>query len=178
MIRRQLSVLGFGLITTSIIHPLPSLAHSTSVNYQITEAIAIEATFDNGKPMVNAQVVVYAPDNPSIPWQQGLTDKQGKFTFVPDFNNQGNWSVKVRSAGHGKIIDIPIQSSAEVQDIQTQTKMSSSVAETAEAFSPNQAKLEQNKALSLSQKLVMAAMGGWGFVGTALFFSRKNKTIN
>jgi nickel transport protein len=178
MIRKQLSAFAFGLIAVSVVHPLPSLAHNTMIEYKVIEAIAIQAKFDNGKPMTNAQVVVYAPDNLSVPWQKGLTDDQGKFTFIPDYDNQGNWTIKVRSAGHGSIINIPIQSLSSSSNIQgSENKESTSISDTGK-FSQTLVKTSNSVPLSLTQKLVMAVMGSWGFVGTALFFSRNNKTIN
>ena len=72
MIRKQLPLFAFGLIVVSVIHPLPSFAHNTIIEYQATEAIAIKAKFDNGKPMTNAQVVVYAPDIPAVLWHGAL----------------------------------------------------------------------------------------------------------
>ena len=178
MIRKQLPVFGFSLIAASIVHSLPSLAHNTIIEYQATEAIVIEAKFDNGKPMTNAQVIVYTPDNPSVPWQKGFTDEKGKFSFIPDYDHQGNWSIKVRSAGHGNLINIPIQSlssSSNIKDIENQKTVSGS---TTEAVSPILAKIKDNTPLSFTQKFMMAIMGSWGFIGTALFFSRKNKTVN
>lgn len=170
MIWKQLPVFGFSFIVASAIHPLSSLAHNTIIEYQVKEAIAIEAKFDNGKPISNAQVVVYAPDNPAQPWQQGVTDEQGKFTFIPDYTNEGNWSIKVRSAGHGNLINIPINSS--------NINNASASSQNGEATSSSSVGINKNPQLSIAQKLMMAIMGSWGFVGTALFFSRKNKIIN
>ena len=56
-----------------------------------------------------------------VPWHKGFTDEQGKFTFIPDYDNQGNWSIKVRSAGHGSLINIPIPSLASSADISQET---------------------------------------------------------
>ncbi len=185
MIRKQLPAFTLGLIITSVVFPNPSLAHSTIIEYQATEAIAIEAKFDNGQPMVNAQVVVYAPDKPSVAWQKGLTDEQGKFSFIPDYNNEGNWSVKVRSAGHGNVINIPIQSqlsSSSANQLKTDSlpeekKLASEEENKTNTYSSS-IQTDNKAPLSLPQKLLMAMMGSWGFVGTALFFSRKNKTLN
>ena len=183
MIRKQLPVFTFGLIVTSVVYSLPSFAHNTIIEYQATEAISIEAKFDNGQPMTNAQVVVYAPDKPSQPWQKGSTDEQGKFSFIPDYSKLGNWSVKVRSAGHGNVVNIPIKSQlsltseVETNSLPQTTKVTSEQESKVETYSSSLS-ADTNAPLSLSQKLLMAMMGSWGFVGTALFFSRKNKTLN
>ena len=166
MIRQNLVPFALGLILASVIHPLPTLAHSTVIEYKMAKAITIEAKFDGGLPMSNAQVVIYAPDKPTQPWQKGVTDEQGVFTFIPDYQNQGDWTIKVRSAGHGNVINIPIK------------PMDSSAPQSETISSPPDVNPNQNSPLSASQKILMAAMGSWGFIGTALFFSRKNNTIN
>lgn len=128
-----------------------SLAHGSKIQYRKTTAIQIQATYDSGEPMANAQVVVYGPNNPSTPWIRGITDEKGYFTFTPDFDQTGNWDVKVRSSGHGTIISIPLG------------------AETEASFSSPRTGGEP------LQKLVMAGSVVWGFVGTGLFFARKKK---
>jgi nickel transport protein len=171
---KQLPILGLSLVAISVMNPFPSRAHNTMIEYQATEAITIEAKFDNGQPINNAQVIVYAPDNPQQVWQKGLTNKQGKFTFIPDYSNEGNWSIKVRSAGHGSLINIPITSNNRKNSLLGEEKV-----ELRNANSSLSTSAQNNHAsLSLTQKLMMAIMGGWGFVGTALFFSRKNKIVN
>lgn len=127
-----------------------TLAHGANIDYKITQAVQIKAVYDSGQPMTNAQVVVYAPDNPSQPWLKGTTDEHGYFTFSPDFRQKGNWDVKVRQAGHGDIISIPLMS-----DSNTSLDLKSS-----------------NSAYTPFQKAIMAITGVWGFVGTSLFFSR------
>ena len=146
------------LFSLLILSALPEkvLAHGANIEYRQSSAITIQATYDDGTPMTEAQVVVYAPSDPTKPWLTGTTDKQGNFTFVPDTDaaNAGNWDVKVRQAGHGRIVSIPV-TDGQLSAIETSSPMA---AET-DGYSP-------------MQKLVMAATGIWGFVGTALFFSR------
>ena len=123
-----------------------ALAHGA--NIEVGRGFQIRATYDNGEPMDNAQVLVYAPDNLEEPWQEGSTDDEGRFTFVPDPQQPGNWEVTVRQAGHGDIATIPVGGSA------------SSDAANVEA------------SLSPVQQWVTIGAVIWGFVGTALFFSR------
>ncbi|MEO0376006.1 MAG: carboxypeptidase regulatory-like domain-containing protein [Cyanobacteria bacterium P01_A01_bin.17] len=86
-------------------------AHGAAVNYRITSKnVEIEAAFDTGEPMVNAQIAVYAPDQLSQPWLTGKADREGRFTFTPPADQTGTWQVKVRQAGHGKILNIPVSS--------------------------------------------------------------------
>ena len=60
----------FGLPTTSY-------AHGARIEYTINVAIDIVASYDNGEPMAGAQIVVYAPDNPSSAWLTGVCDDEG-----------------------------------------------------------------------------------------------------
>ncbi len=138
-----------------ILIPERAFAHGANIEYQETSAITIKAKYDDGTPMANAQVIVYAPSDPATPWLKGTTNDLGSFTFVPDNEPQniGNWDVKVRQSGHGDITSIPI----------TDGKLSK--------VADNRL-LSTGEGYSSSQKIVMAAAVGWGFLGTALFFSR------
>ncbi|MEL6493521.1 MAG: carboxypeptidase regulatory-like domain-containing protein [Cyanobacteria bacterium J06623_7] len=135
--------------------PEKTLAHGAKIQYRQTSAIAIQAKYDDGTPMANAQVVIYAPSDRTNPWLKGETDAEGNFSFIPDTepHNIGNWDVKVRQSGHGNITSIPINRGNLTQT--TATQLASAGA-----------------GYSLSQKIVMAAAVGWGFVGTTLFFAR------
>ncbi|MGV2830184.1 carboxypeptidase-like regulatory domain-containing protein [Myxosarcina sp. GI1(2024)] len=138
--------------------PKPVLAHGAQIEYQETSAITVRATYDDGTPMANAQVVIYSPEDRATPWLKGTTDSQGNFTFVPDRETPGDWDVKVRQSGHGDITSIPITDAKSAAEV-SQTQMTVNDA--------------SNAGYTSAQKLVMAAVGVWGFVGTALFFSRK-----
>ncbi|VXD16272.1 conserved hypothetical protein [Planktothrix serta PCC 8927] len=130
-----------------------AIAHGAKAEYKITSAIEIQAEYDSGFPLKNAQVTIYAPDNPTQPWKEGITDAQGNFTFTPDTTKTGYWEVKVRQAGHGALITIPIESNNSISSKSTP--------------------LTQNNAeFSPLQKGVMIASVIWGCIGTALFFQR------
>lgn len=135
--------------------PERALAHGANIEYKETSAITIQAKYDDGTPMANAQVVIYAPSDPANPWLKGTTNDLGSFTFVPDNKPQniGDWDVKVRQSGHGDITSIPVPDG----------KL---------ANVANNRSLSAGGGYSSSQKIVMAAAVGWGFLGTALFFSR------
>ena len=142
-------------ILTLLSIPEKTLAHGANIQYRETSAIAIQAKYDDGTPMANAQVVIYAPSDRATPWLKGVTDNEGNFSFVPDTNprNVGNWDIKVRQSGHGDITSIPIDQGKLTNVSQTQLA-------------------SVGAGYSLAQKMVMAAAVGWGFVGTALFFAR------
>jgi nickel transport protein len=124
-------------------------AHGAKITYAQSSALTIQAKYDDGKPIAEAAVVIYAPRNPDTPWLKGKTDREGKFTFTPDNSQEGTWQVKVRQVGHGDTINIPVGKSIVAAQIST------------------------NSDYTPLQKLLMTAAVIWGFIGTALFFSRK-----
>ena len=129
--------------------PVEAYAHGAKIEYTVNMTIDILAVYDNGEPMAGAQVVVYAPDDPSIPWLTGVCDDEGRFSFVPDTSKPGSWDVQVRQAGHGDIAHIPIGEA---------TVGTGSTG----GYTP-------------LQIVLMAACVVWGSVGTALYFSRKRR---
>ena len=144
----------FLLLSFSLLNvPLKAIAHGANIQYWQTQAIEIKATYDDGTPIRNAQVIVYSPEDPATPWLTGTTDVQGRFIFTPDLSQSGNWDVKVRQSGHGNIISIPWKGST----ITTRNHNSS----------------YSNAVYTPLQKAVMIVVVIWGFVGTALFFSRR-----
>lgn len=134
----------------------PVLAHGAAIEHRTTRAIEIRATYDSGDPMANAQVTVYAPSDPTTPWLKGTTSEDGTFVFAPDPEMTGNWDVKVRQSGHGDLVSIPVE---DAEATPTPEATSASDSWQGGNFTP-------------LQKAMMAALGVWGFVGTALFFAR------
>ncbi|MFC1944465.1 carboxypeptidase-like regulatory domain-containing protein [Chloroflexota bacterium] len=96
------------LILVVLVLPIKAYAHGAKIEYTVSMSIDIVATYDTGDPIAGAQVVVYAPDDPSTPWSTGTCDGEGRFTFTPDVFKPGTWDVQVRQAGHGDIIHIPV----------------------------------------------------------------------
>ena len=121
-------------------------AHGARIEYTINMAVEIVATYDTGEPMADGQVTVYAPDNPTAPWLTGVCDEKGRFTFTPAPSRPGTWDVQVRHSGHGGMIHVPVGQGM------------------AASGGTGHAPL---------QIVLMGACVVWGFVGTALFFSRK-----
>jgi len=133
-------VLGLGL-------SIEAFAHGAKIDYTASTTIELVAAYDDGEPMSGAQVVIYAPDDPSTPWLTGVCDDEGRFSFTPDTSKPGIWDVKVRQAGHGDIVHIPIgESAVTAGGIGGYTTL---------------------------QIGLMAACVVWGSVGTALYFWRR-----
>jgi len=138
---------------------MKATAHGVKINYETTQAIKIDATFDNGKPMSNAPVTVYSPQDPATPWQQGTTDEDGSFVFIPDRAQPGDWAIQVRQAGHGDLITISLGEQQSVTENTADTQVMS-VQSTNASFTP-------------AQIVIMIVAVTWGFVGTALYFVQK-----
>ena len=125
-----------------------AFAHGSNIVYTIDVTVNLQSMYDTGEPMAGGQVVVYAPDDPSTPWLTGTCDEEGRFSFTPDPSKPGTWDVQVRHAGHGDMVHIVIGKEGA-------TTQGSS------AFNP-------------MQIVLMGACVVWGFVGTALFVSRRS----
>lgn len=136
----------------------PAHAHGTRIDYVAGAAlvITITATYDSGSPMAQAQVLVYAPDDPATPWLTGTTRADGTFQFIPDPQRSGTWEVVVREAGHGGTVYIPL--TAEL------------------AASQSVAVAGSSNTMSPLQTVLMGAAVVWGFVATALYFAQRRTT--
>jgi uncharacterized protein DUF4198 len=62
-----------------------------------THEVTVQFATQDGKPMGDAEVKVFAPGDPSHPVKSGRTDKDGKFTFGTD--RDGLWTAEARVAG-------------------------------------------------------------------------------
>ena len=125
-------------------------AHGARIEYTLSTAVELVAVYDSGEPMAGGQVTVYAPDDPANPWLTVVCDDAGRFVFTPDPEKPGTWDVQVRQAGHGDIVHIVIGADAAASG---------------------------GGGLSAAQIVLMAACVVWGFVGTALFFLSRNRTV-
>lgn len=133
-----------------------AIAHGVKIQHQVIPGIKINATYDSGTPLTNAQVTVYAPNEPAKPWLKGTTDNQGNFIFSPDFSESGYWEIQVRQAGHGGMVSIPFEGDKSNNNM---------------SYSNNYLASSSNDYNPI-QKGLMIGCVIWGFVGTALFFWR------
>lgn len=135
------------VFAAGLLAPLVAFSHSALIEAETAQAIRLHAFYDTGTPMAHAQVIVYAPDDPASPWGQGVTDRDGRFEFIPD-TTAGRWAVQVRQSGHGAMAHVQMSGDAPV--IITATG-----------------------AQSWLQRIVMVALVAWGALGTALFMLRR-----
>jgi nickel transport protein len=83
------------------------LAHGTSCKIFKDSTLIIKAEYDDGTVMSYAEVLIFSPDDKTIEYQNGRTDKNGIFAFVPD--KPGNWRIKVNDGmGHGIVKEITV----------------------------------------------------------------------
>lgn len=148
-----------------------AIAHGAVLEYNATQAYEILATYDSGTPMVEAQVAIFSPENPSEPWMTGVTDAEGRFLFTPP--TPGNWEVQVRQAGHGDLVVIPVAEGAIAATPAAESTDAPPAAQETAATSPATPPNSSPQAFTGLQKGLMAGSVVWGFVGTALFFSQK-----
>jgi nickel transport protein len=156
MARRHASIILIALLLALGGSASTALAHGVSLTYEMRTAsvVTLRAAFETGEPMAGGQVTIYAPDDPATPWQTGVCDEQGRYTFVPDPTIPGTWEVQVRQAGHGDIIYMEV--GAAIADPAQATLLAGG----GTAYTP----------------LQLVVMGGavvWGCIGTAFFFARR-----
>lgn len=82
-------------------------ADNVPAGAQVT-AIEVVGVYSTGEPMSGAQVKIFAPGDPSTPWQTGTLDEQGRYTFTPDLSKRGRWTVRVEETEHSSFINIAI----------------------------------------------------------------------
>jgi nickel transport protein len=145
--------IGVGLVLA----PTSAQAHGVTVEHTLeqTLTLSLAATYASGEPMAGAQVTVYAPDDPTTPWQTGTCDDAGRYQFAPDPALVGTWEIQVRQAGHGKTIYIEVGSNTAAPTTAALLTSSSDL-----PYTP-------------LQRVLMGGAVVWGCIGTALFFARR-----
>jgi nickel transport protein len=85
-------------------------AFAHGVRHSVSEgATVVAATYDDGSPMAFCDVTVLAPQNGEAPYQEGTSDRNGCFAFLPDTN--GTWTVTIDDGmGHLEEARIEIDS--------------------------------------------------------------------
>ncbi|MGK7943500.1 MAG: carboxypeptidase regulatory-like domain-containing protein [Microcystaceae cyanobacterium] len=99
------------VLLISLLSPSKTLAHAVETDYFVDDDLEITSIFSTGEPLKEAEVEIYAPNNPSEPWMKGNTDEQGRFSFKPDSSIPGEWEVRItdtESPGHGDILTVPV----------------------------------------------------------------------
>jgi uncharacterized protein DUF4198 len=89
---RFVPVIIFTLTITLLFAPSSSAAFDLFATHEVTTQFATQ----DGKPLANAEVQVFAPGDPKTPVITGHTDAEGKFVFTAD--RDGFWSAEAKGA--------------------------------------------------------------------------------
>ncbi len=74
-------------------------AHGVTHSFSTEKALLLQTAYSDGSPMSFAKVVVFSPSDSKVEHQNGRTDKNGRFAFLPD--EQGEWRITVNDGmGH------------------------------------------------------------------------------
>ncbi|HPF07722.1 MAG TPA: hypothetical protein PK293_16895 [Spirochaetota bacterium] len=123
--------------------------YSHGVEYKISKnkVYTVSMNYSDGEIMNYTNYKIYSPGSESV-FQSGLTDKNGKISFIPDA--AGEWKVDVNDdTGHAASV---IVKAGQVSDVS----------------------IASGNSLNIFQKIIMAICVIWGAAGTALYFrSRK-----
>lgn len=169
--------------TAGSLLPVLAQAHGALLEQRTVPAIAVRAMYDTGEPMKTAQITVYAPNDPAKPWLTGKADPEGHFRFVPDPAIPGQWTIQAREAGHGALIYVTLGSeqAAPAADATVAAATTTATATSGASASPHAPTVQPGTsapAHSPLQRWVMVACVVWGFIGTALFFTRKPRSTS
>lgn len=87
------------LVTTAAVLFLAggAAAPAAALDLFATHEVTAQFATQDGKPMADAEVRVFAPGEPNQPVRTGRTDKDGKFAFPTD--RDGFWTAEARSGG-------------------------------------------------------------------------------
>jgi len=105
--RRFAFVFVLTLATAVALGPSPSFAFSLFGTHEVTTQFATQ----DGKPMANAEVEVFAPGDAKTPVITGRTDAEGKFVFEAD--HDGFWSAEAHGADQVARVMIRVGGDAE-----------------------------------------------------------------
>jgi nickel transport protein len=96
-------------LAVSLLAASPAGAIDLFARHQVTAQFATP----DGKPMADAEVRVFAPDDPRRPVATGRTDADGKFVFAAD--RDGMWSAEARNADEVARVMIRVGGEAQSQ---------------------------------------------------------------
>ena len=87
----------------------PAVAFNLFATHEVTTQFATQ----DGKPLANAEVQVFAPNDPKTPVITGRTDADGKFAFEAD--RDGFWSAEAHAADQVARVMIRVGGDAQQQ---------------------------------------------------------------
>ena len=99
------------LTAALLLVPSPSAAFNLFATHEVTAQFATQ----DGKPLADAEVRVFAPGDPKTPAITGHTDAEGKFVFEAD--RDGFWSAEAHGAD--QVARVMIRVGGEAQQSQS-----------------------------------------------------------
>jgi nickel transport protein len=89
---------------------LPSGTAAHGTDYRVlddTPVVAAEFLHSDKDPMRYAEVLVFSPENKNVEYQNGRTDRNGRFAFCPEM--PGKWLIKVNDGmGHAVRAEVSV----------------------------------------------------------------------
>lgn len=92
-----------------VILPVTAAAHGTDHRVIDPEsAIAVEFVYSDNAPLRYAEVLVFSPENDEVEYQNGRTDRNGRFVFYPD--QPGSWHIQANDGtGHLEKVSVDVK---------------------------------------------------------------------
>ena len=112
--KRCYSMCRFGIIALLLSWAVTVRAHDVVHKISQTSAIVVTVGYDTGEAMRYAAVTIFSPRDDTVEFQNGRTDVNGSFAFVP--NIPGEWKIIVNDGiGHGLVTTFPVDASMNVE---------------------------------------------------------------
>jgi nickel transport protein len=110
-------MLRFALVVAFALTTALPLAPSSSVAFDLfaTHEVTVQFATQDGKPLADAEVQVFAPGDAKTPAITGRTDAEGKFVFAAD--QDGFWSAEAKGAD--QVARVMIRVGGEAQQSQS-----------------------------------------------------------
>jgi nickel transport protein len=95
-------------IALMVISASPAFGHGVSYGMAESKALTVFFAYTGSEPMSYVPVLVFGPQStPDLEYQNGRTDAQGKFAFVPD--RSGEWRVEASDGtGHKGVMTVTV----------------------------------------------------------------------
>lgn len=112
-------IFAFGfLLPISLLSFMIGTIWAHGVVYEVKEdkTVMIKVNYDDDEPMGYAEVEIFSPSDGKIEYQNGRTDKNGCFAFLP--NEIGEWKIKVNDGmGHGVTAKIKVEEGMHIESV-------------------------------------------------------------
>lgn len=139
------SLILFAFITNTV------YAHGVVYEVKEDKTVIIKVEYDDGEPMSYADVKIFSPTEKEIEHQNGRTDRNGCFAFLPDV--AGEWKITVNDGmGHGVVEKIEVKEAMVIEPIHT-----------------------IHRSWTRFQKLILGISIVWGLAGVICYFKVRKK---